>query len=499
MYGLVLSNFNLVCAAFGGFLLSFGLVSETWKQQFLLSEALIALVAGAVLSKFAGILHPEEYGCEEDKNIDSITLEFSRLVLAVQLVLTGVQLPRRYLSKAWRSVFYLIGPTLTLMWLSAGLIIWVMLPRLGFVHALAIGACVAPTDPILSNAVIKGRFAEINTPKPLQSLITAEAGLNDGLGYPFLFFALYCIKHSGSKGFPLDMLTSWLGGTWGYVVIVSVVYGVVVGYAARKLFFAARRRGFVEEESSLIYVIALSLFILGTCGILGTDDILACFVAGCTFAWDDQFEQDACSVLFWSAADMLLNVSIFIWYGAAAPWTLFTTNSIISPGRLLALAVLILCLRRLPAILIMKHNVTEIGSLFQAMFVGFFGPIGVSAIFYLLIAVEFLEELVQDGGQATVLGDIQFLQDAMRVVVWFLVVSSVIVHGLALPLSELCCWIPVACRLVPGRGLLDKSDDAEAGPDSVHRKLRDYFAVDSSSKESETRIGFVENGYNTMD
>ena len=44
----------------------------------------------------------------------------------------------------------------------------------------------------------------------------------------------------------------------------------------------------VEEESSSIFVIALGLFVLGTSGILATDDILACFVVGCALSWDDQ-------------------------------------------------------------------------------------------------------------------------------------------------------------------------------------------------------------------
>ncbi|KIW94970.1 uncharacterized protein Z519_04950 [Cladophialophora bantiana CBS 173.52] len=494
MDGLVLSSFNVVCAAFGGFLLSFGLVSDAWKQQFLLSEALISLIAGTVLSHFVGFLHPDEYGCGEAKNIDAITLEFSRLVLAVQLVLAGIQLPSRYLSTAWRSLFYLLGPTLTLMWLSAGLIIWLMLPSLGFVHALAIGACVAPTDPVLSNAVIKGRFAEINTPKPLQKLISAEAGLNDGLGYPFLFFSLYWIKYSVSQGSQLPMFTSWLSGTWGYVVIFSVVYGVVVGYGARKLFFSARRHGFVEEESSLTYVIALSLFVLGTCGILGTDDILACFVAGCTFAWDDQFEQDACSELFWSSVDMLVNISIFIWYGAVAPWASFATNNLISLERLLILGILILCLRRLPAILVMKHKVTEIENLFQAMFVGFFGPIGVSAIFYLMIATEFLGEMIQDD-QGMARGDIQYLQEAMRMVVWFLVVSSVVVHGLALPLARVCCRVALGSN----RARLSNNEDAEAVSESPSRRFRDYFAFNLSSKESQARLCPHGTGYRSLE
>jgi NhaP-type Na+/H+ or K+/H+ antiporter len=41
---------------------------------------------------------------------------------------------------------------------------------------------------------VKGKFADKNVPKDLQLLIIAESGANDGLGFPFLFFALYIIN-----------------------------------------------------------------------------------------------------------------------------------------------------------------------------------------------------------------------------------------------------------------------------------------------------------------
>jgi NhaP-type Na+/H+ or K+/H+ antiporter len=61
---------------------------------------------------------------------------------------------------------------------------------------------------------------------------------------------------------------------------MSVVYGALVGMSARKLLQAAKSRGWVDHESFLVYAIALSLFIIGTCGMVGSDDILACFIAG---------------------------------------------------------------------------------------------------------------------------------------------------------------------------------------------------------------------------
>lgn len=89
---------------------------------------------------------------------------------------------------------------MTTMWLASSLLIWGLVPNLPFVHALAIAACVTPTDPILSNGIVKGKFADANIPKDLQKIIIAESGANDGLGYPFLFLALYLIKYTGHGG-----------------------------------------------------------------------------------------------------------------------------------------------------------------------------------------------------------------------------------------------------------------------------------------------------------
>ena len=57
-----------------------------------------------------------------------------------------------------------------------------------------------PTDPVLSNSIVKGKFADKNVPKDLQKIIVAESGANDGLGYPFLFVALYFVKYTGHGG-----------------------------------------------------------------------------------------------------------------------------------------------------------------------------------------------------------------------------------------------------------------------------------------------------------
>ena len=290
---LVLTNFNIVCSVLGGFITVFGLVSYLLKERFYLSEALISLVAGIIFSPHAtNWIRPLDYADGVAENLDTITLYFTRLVLGVQLVLAGVQLPSRYLYTEWKSLALLLGPGMTLMWLSASLLIWAMVPHLSFLHALAVGACVTPTDPVLSNSIVKGKFADKNVPKPLQKIIIAESGANDGLGYPFLFLALYLIKYTqmggvGQSGGAGKAIGYWFGETWGYTIVLSVVYGIAVGWLAKELLHYAEEKKFVDRESFLVFAITLALFITGTCGLIGSDDVLACFVAGNVFTWDD--------------------------------------------------------------------------------------------------------------------------------------------------------------------------------------------------------------------
>ena len=208
----------------------------------------ISLLAGVTFSPHAAnFIRPLDYAHGSQETLASITLYFTRLVLGVQLVLAGVQLPSRYLLKQWKSLALLLGPGMTCMWLCSSLLVWAMVPKLSFLHSLAIGACVTPTDPVLSNSIVKGKFADQYVPKDLQRIIIAESGANDGLGYPFLFLALYLLKYTGEHGLGQTggagkAIGLWFGETMGYTILLSVVYGIVVGWLAKELLHWAEER-----------------------------------------------------------------------------------------------------------------------------------------------------------------------------------------------------------------------------------------------------------------
>ncbi|PMD45697.1 hypothetical protein L207DRAFT_482170 [Hyaloscypha variabilis F] len=441
---LAVTNFNIVCSVLGGFITLFGLVSYLFKEKFYLSEALISLLAGITFSPHAtNFIKPLDYTGSQ-ANLDAVTLYFTRLVLGVQLVLAGVQLPNRYLQREWKPLALLLGPVMTAMWLTSSLLIWGMVPHLSFLHALAIGACVTPTDPVLSNSIVKGKFADKNIPKDLQKIIIAESGANDGLGYPFLFLALYLIKYTGEGGLgqgggARTAIGLWFGETLGYTILLSVIYGATVGWIAKELLHWAEEKKFVDRESFLVFAITLALFIVGTCGMIGSDDVLACFIAGNTFTWDDWFRLETLDDSLQPTIDMLLNLSVFIWYGAVCPWALFVHNSVIPIYRLIFLGIFILLLRRLPIIFTLHKSIHQIEEARQAIFVGFFGPIGVSAVFYIYISLQFLETITVDGVQRA---DAEKLGETITVVVWFLAICSIVVHGLSIPLGKLGFFLP---------------------------------------------------------
>ena len=119
--------------------------------------------------------------------------------------------------------------------------------------ALVIGSCVTCTDPILSQAIAKGPFADKYVARDLREIISSEAGANDGFGFPFLMLATYLIRYADVPGAGEDHLNTrseevgrlgggvgkalevWFLETWLYVVLMSIVYGAVCGYGSCKV------------------------------------------------------------------------------------------------------------------------------------------------------------------------------------------------------------------------------------------------------------------------
>lgn len=135
-----------------------------------------------------------------------------------------------------------------------------------------------------------------------------------------------------------------------------------------------------------------------------------------------------------SSIDVLLNFGGFMYIGAILPWSDFSSEVTgITPGRLVALGVLVLLLRRIPAMMVMyKLMPNTVKSWKEALFMGYFGPIGIGAVYYL----EHARHLYPHLPDAETHEEEDLLR-AMGPVVYFLVLFSIVVHGLSIPALEI--------------------------------------------------------------
>lgn len=153
----------------------------------------------------------------------------------------------------------------------------------------------------------------------------------------FLFISLYLIKYAtggeaSAEGDALTALGLFFGQTCVYVVLMSVLYGWVIGFLAQRLLSWAERHKYVDRESFFLFPIGLAIFIIGTCGALGSDDVLACFVAGNAFTWNDWFRVKTLDDPLQPSMEMLLNLAVFMWFGAVCPWESFWSADVIHRG-----------------------------------------------------------------------------------------------------------------------------------------------------------------------
>lgn len=407
---LALNNFNIVCSFIGGFTAIYCLVSFFLKDEIYLSEPLPSTLFGLIFME-AKWAKPEQYG-----SINKISLDFARLALGIQLVLAGVQLPAKYMKRSWISIAMMLLPVMTCMWIISALIIYLVIPDINFLEGLIIGACVTPTDPILCTSIVKGRFAEKYVDSRIRNLILAEAGANDGFGYPFLFLALCIYRYTGT-----EIAKEWIVYTILYEILLGAAYGIVIGILALYLIRWAKSYEIIDEESYLLVVFALAIFTMGTGGLLGLDDLLACFCLGNALNWDNEYQKNTIEDGSQGVIDLVLNIGIFAWIGASMPWGDY--NSDLAVWHYVVIGICILVFRRVPAVLACYKFIPDIKTFSEAAFVGYFGPIAVGALFYLQILFE---ELEKDGKENT------WLYRVSGPVVYFIILSSIIVHGLTI-------------------------------------------------------------------
>ncbi|CAI2166663.1 17408_t:CDS:10 [Funneliformis geosporum] len=414
-----LSEVLVIYTLLGGFIVLFGLVSLIVKERLYLSEALVALLMGLIIGPACfHLVDPTKW---ESK----ITEELTRIVLAIQIMTAAINLPRAYITRQYLSMIIMLLPVMVWMWITSAVIIYFFIPSITFTETLLIASCITPTDPILANSVVQGSFAEKHIPIHVRHLLSAESGVND---------ALYLLESPNDIG---TVLSKWVYFVWGYHILFSILVGFVIGWGARKLLRLAKSRNWIDKESFLVFAFALAIFIVGSVSILGSDALLSCFMAGTSFSWDDWFREETYDAHLQEVIDLLLNLTTFIYIGAMIPWSSFSSEEL-SLKHLIPISIFILIFRRLPIIIALKKFIPAIHTFKESVFAGYFGPIGVGAIFLAVtVEKEIKKSLDQPEKKYMNKEAMNRTREIIFPIVTFTVLSSVIVHGITVPILNI--------------------------------------------------------------
>jgi NhaP-type Na+/H+ or K+/H+ antiporter len=136
-----------------------------------------------------------------------------------------------------------------------------------------LGAVLAPTDPVLAGTVKVNSAADHDR---MRYGLSGEAGLNDGMAFPFVVFALLWVEHGGAGGW----VTGWALHRLLWAVPAGLLLGFLLGRGVGRLAIWLRSRQ--RDKGAPSDFLALALIALSYVGaeVIGAWGFLATFAAG---------------------------------------------------------------------------------------------------------------------------------------------------------------------------------------------------------------------------
>ncbi len=274
-----------------GLALLLAAVLPTVLRRSAVSAPLVLLVLGMAIG-----LAPLPEGLSLDPMEVRPTIEHvAEITVLVALMGVGLALDRPF-SFRDRGTWRAWSPTWRLLALAMPLTIGAvaLLGRgLGLAPAVALllGAVLAPTDPVLAGDVqVSGpqvlddhpdetNAEDLDEEDEVRFALTSEAGLNDGLAFPFVYAALFLATPGAVAG----GLGRWLAWELVGKVVIGVVVGMAVGWALASVAFRASRRSLrLAEQGEPLLAIAALVTTYGLSELVGGYGFLAVFACGMT-------------------------------------------------------------------------------------------------------------------------------------------------------------------------------------------------------------------------
>ncbi|EDY64284.2 sodium/hydrogen exchanger [Streptomyces pristinaespiralis ATCC 25486] len=205
----------------------------------------------------------------------------TEVCVIVALMGAGLAINRPFGLRAWAGPWRLLGITMPLT-VAGTTLAAVLLLDWPSVITLLLAAVLSPTDPVLAAEVRVGEPTDAEQDEDeVRFTLTSEAGLNDGLAFPFVLAALAAAS-AAAAGRPFEWIGGWLLTDLLGRAAVGVLTGLAIGLLLGRMFFRARVSALRLSEHMEGFVALGATFVsYGVAELLHGYGFLAVFVTAC--------------------------------------------------------------------------------------------------------------------------------------------------------------------------------------------------------------------------
>ena len=397
MYGL--DEYHWLLAGLGA-----AIILSYWLPRFLsgrepAASALLILTGFAVVSLVPGL--QDKLDPTKAPRIWEVLAE---LCVIIGLFGTGLRIDRLANLKQWQPTIRLLAIAMPLTIAAVALFGWAV-AGMTLAGGILLGAILAPTDPVLAGDVQVGPPLE-GGEHPVRYTLTKEAGLNDGLAFPFVHLGVLVAT---AGGISLELAGEWVARDVLYRVLVGGLMGIASGWLLGKVLFDWPRENALSKTESGVIALAGVLLTYGATELVEGYGFIAAFVAGLTLRRSESHHEFHRRLHdFSESLEHALTSILLVALGAVLPilWPYLDW-----PHVLLALALIFVIRPVIGWLSLARTNLRRR----ERLIVAFYGVRGIGSIYYLAYAGHHVELVNEEVLWATIA---------------FTILASTLVHGL---------------------------------------------------------------------
>ena len=336
-----------------------------------ISYAIVYVIAGGILYSMTDVL-PFPNPLQERES----TLRLTELVVIISLMGTGLKIDQPFSIRSWKIPLRLVTVTMVLsIGAVTSLSMWMF--EIDLASGLLLGAVLAPTDPVLASDVQVGPPLEEQKDN-IRFSLTAEAGMNDGMAFPFAWLAIGVASLS-KEGFDFQ---AWFLKDLLFKITIGLICGYVLGKALAYAVFKVSKAQTVFIRDGFVAICA-TLVTYGITEMLHGYGFIAVFVAAITirsYERDHDYHRKLHS--FTDQIERILLAIVLILFGGALVHGLIQN---ISWTFVLFALLCIFIIRPITAWLSLFS--VDLHSK-EKLAISFFGIKGIGSFFYLAFALQ---------------------------------------------------------------------------------------------------------------